>query len=182
MRKVTNSPVAQPDAEHARRGRGRPRKPDAMTNAQRQAAYRQRQRAITFNVTVTTNSDPADHIQILRAELSEVRHALVQLRHERDQLSAAAELHERQASGLRNQLARVEGELSSLKAVTAGNERGPCFEVMLKLLAMACARKPLKAQLDIRESDVWRNGVASASHVSDEQMKRVSAALAGRLT
>ena len=182
MRKVTNSPIAQPDAEHDRRGRGRPRKPDAMTNAQRQAAYRQRQRATSFNVTVTENDDPAHHMQILRAKLSEVRHALVQLRHERDQLFAAAELHERQASGLRSQLARVEGELSGLKTVTAGNERGPGFEVMLKLLAMACTRKPLKAQLVIRESDVWRNGVASASHVSDEQMKRVSAALAGRLT
>jgi hypothetical protein len=181
MRKVTDSPVAQPDTEHVRRGRGRPRKPNAMTNAQRQAAYRQRQRATSFNVTVMENDDPAHHMQILRAELSEVRHALVQLRHERDQLSAIAELHERQASGLRNQLAQAEGELSGLKAVTGGNERGPGFEVMLKLLAVACTRKPLKAQLAIRESDVWRNGVASASHVSDEQMKRVTAALAGSL-
>jgi hypothetical protein len=50
---------------------------------------------------------------------------------------------------------------------------------MLKLLAMACTRKPVKAQLAIRGSDVWRNGVAGASGVSDEQMKRVAAALAG---
>jgi hypothetical protein len=54
---------------------------------------------------------------------------------------------------------------------------------MFKLLAMACKRKPVRAQLDIRASDVWRDdGVASASDVSDEQMGRVVAALAGRLT
>lgn len=52
---------------------------------------------------------------------------------------------------------------------------------MLKLLAMACTRKPLKAQLAIRESQIWRNGVVSASGVSEEQMKQVAAALAGKL-
>jgi hypothetical protein len=33
------------------RGRGRPRKPGALTNAQRQAAYRARQRGVTPGVT-----------------------------------------------------------------------------------------------------------------------------------
>jgi hypothetical protein len=92
-------------------------------------------------------------MQTLRAELLEARHALAQLRVERERLSASA-----------------------------GHDSAPGFEVMLKLLAMACKRKPVNAQLAIRESDVWRNGVASASGVSDEQMKRVAAALAGNLT
>ena len=94
---------------------------------------------------------------------------------------AFAESYKRQASALRKQLARTEAELSTMKAATAGNECSPGFEVMLKLLAMACKRKPVNAQLAIRESDVWRNGVASASAVSDEQMKRIAAALAGNL-
>jgi len=166
MRNITNNQPAQPDTEPVRRGRGRPRKPDAMTNAQRQAAYRLRQRAASINVTVTKNSDRAHEMEILRAELDQ----------------AAAALHERQAAVLRKQLARAKAELSDLKAATAGNESAPGFEVMLKLLAMACKRKPVKAQLDIRESDVWRDGVAGASGVSDEQMKRVAAALAGNLT
>ncbi|ANB78107.1 hypothetical protein AYM40_37715 (plasmid) [Paraburkholderia phytofirmans OLGA172] len=83
---------------------------------------------------------------------------------------------------MRNQLARAEAELSALKAAVTDSEGAPGFDVMLKLLAMACARKPVKAQLAIRESDVWRDGVARASGVSDEQMKRLAAALAGNLT
>jgi PDZ domain of MCC-2 bdg protein for Usher syndrome len=168
MRNVTNNQPAKPDTEPVRRGRGRPRKPDALTNAQRQAAYRQRQQAASINVTVTKNSDRTREVQGLRAEL--------------DRASAAAESHKRQAAVLRKQLARAEAELSALKAATAGNESAPGFEVMLKLLAMACTRKPLKAQLVIRESVVWRDGVSGASGVSDEQMRRVAAALAGYLT
>jgi len=103
------------------------------------------------------------------------------LRAERDQVAAAVEMHKRQAAVLRTQLARAEAELNLMKAAAAGNESAPGFEVMLRLLAMACTRKPVKAQLAIRESDVWRNGVASASGVSDEQMKRLAAALAGNL-
>ena len=165
MRNVTNNGTAQAANPETKRGRGRPRKPDAMSNAQRQAAYRQRQREASINVTVTKNSDHPRETQILRAEL--------------DQASAAAESHKRQAAVLRKQLARAEAELSALKAATAGSESAPGFEVMLKLLAMACKRKPVNAQLAIRESDVWRDGVSGASGVSVEQMKRVGAALAG---
>jgi hypothetical protein len=43
-------------------------------------------------------------------------------------------------------------------------------------------REPVNAQLVIRASDVWRNGVAGASDVSEEQMKRVVTALSGNLT
>ena len=167
MRNVTNNQAAEFDPPAPKRGRGRPRKPDAMTNAQRQAAYRQRQRAASINVTVTKNDDPAQQLPTLSAE--------------REQ-AAAAESHERQVAMLRHKLARAEAQLSDLKTVTAGNGNAPDFEVMLKLLAMACTRKPLKAQLAIRESDLWRDGVARASGVSEAQMKRVAAALAGKLT
>ena len=88
-------------------------------------------------------------MKALRAELAEARRELAQLRFERDRLS-----------------------------FSAGNESAPNFEVVLKSLAMAGKRKPINAQLAIRESDVWRKGVGSASGVSDEQMKQVAAALA----
>lgn len=61
---------------------GAPRKPDAMTNAQRQAAYRQRQRVASISVTVTKNSDSANQMTALRAELAEARRELAQLRFE----------------------------------------------------------------------------------------------------
>jgi hypothetical protein len=121
MRDVTNNVAAKLGTEPVKRGRGRPRKPDAMTGAQRQAAYRERLRAASINITVTKNSDTADQIQILRAS------------------------HERQVSALRNQLAQADAELSALRSATTNSEGAPDFEVMLKLLAMACARKPVKA-------------------------------------
>jgi hypothetical protein len=158
MRNVTKNQATTLDTEPVKRGRGRPRKVDAMTGAQRQAAYRERQRAASINVTVTENNDQADQVQSLR------------------------ESHERQVAVLRKQLARTEAELTALKAATASNGDAPDFEIMLKLLAMACERKPVKAQLAIRESDLWRNGVAGTSSVTDAQMKRIAAALAGKLT
>ena len=182
MLNVTNNQAAMPDTEPVRRGRGRPKKPDALTGAQRQAAYRERQRAASINVTVTKNDNPTSQLQSLRAELSEANRALVQFRLERGQAFAAAASHSRKEALLRIRLARAEAELSDLKTATAGGGDAPGFEVMLKLLAMACERKPVKAQLAIRESDVWRNGVASKSSVSDKQMKRIAAALAGKLT
>lgn len=99
-----------------------------------------------------------------------------------DQAQILSQSLERQVSVLRKKLARAEAELSTLKAAATDSAGAPGFDVMLRLLAMACARKPVKAQLAIRESDVWRDGVTSASGVSDVQMRRVAAALAGKLT
>lgn len=62
--------------------------------------------------------------------------------------------------------------MSSGSSPSAFISRTPAFEVVPKLLAMACTRKAVKAQLAIRESEVWRTGVARASGVSDKQMKR----------
>jgi len=90
MRNVTNNETAQSSNQESKRNRGRPRKPDAMSNAQRQAAYRQRQRAASINVTVTKNDGLPRQMQILRAELSEARHALTRLRLEQEQASVAA--------------------------------------------------------------------------------------------
>lgn len=59
-----------------KRPRGRPRKPDALTNAQRQAAYRARQKVAgraAQSVTVTKNSPDA-----LAQECARLREALAQ--------------------------------------------------------------------------------------------------------
>lgn len=54
-----------------KRGRGRPRKPDALTNAQRQAAYRARHKASDKSVTVTKKEYDA-----MRRECEQLREAL----------------------------------------------------------------------------------------------------------
>ena len=83
MRHVTNNLAAKPETEKAKRGRGRPRKPDAMTGAQRQAAYRERLRAASINVTVKEMVPPpaGAHDALLR-ECERLRGELAQARRE----------------------------------------------------------------------------------------------------
>ncbi|WP_157697734.1 hypothetical protein [Caballeronia calidae] len=80
-----------------KRGRGRPRKPDAMTNAQRQAAFRARQKAITVSVTVTENkrstSKSRDELsrenERLRADLADLQAKLRIAERERSEARSA---------------------------------------------------------------------------------------------
>ncbi|SOE97633.1 hypothetical protein SAMN05414139_10778 [Burkholderia sp. D7] len=91
MRHVTNNLAAEPKTEPARRGRGRPRKSDAMTGAQRQSAYRERLRAASINVTVTEIAQhPAGAHDARVRECEQLRGDLAQARRELDGLSRAA--------------------------------------------------------------------------------------------
>ncbi|MFJ4290337.1 hypothetical protein ACIP1U_11180 [Cupriavidus sp. NPDC089707] len=89
MRDVTDNRTGELDVE-VKRGRGRPRKPDAMTNAQRQAAYRARHRQ---SVTVTKNV-PAS-LELAEGEISQLIAESAELRAELDATKAElAEAHE----------------------------------------------------------------------------------------
>jgi len=70
-----------------KRGRGRPRKPDAMSNAQRQAAWRARHRAEKA-ATVTKNVPPA--VDALQAECERLRSELAQARRQLESMPRAA--------------------------------------------------------------------------------------------
>jgi hypothetical protein len=73
-----------------KRGRGRPRKPDAMSNAERQAAWRARHGPRTKSVTVTKNiPPPADAHDALVLECEQLRGELVQARRELKTVSRA---------------------------------------------------------------------------------------------
>jgi len=90
MRNVTNNLAAKPETEPAMRGRGRPRKPDAMTGAQRQAAYRERLRAASITVTVTEiTQPPTDAPDTWVRECQRLRGELAQARRELEGLSRA---------------------------------------------------------------------------------------------
>src|ERR1700675_1720604 len=99
MRTLTNK-ADNVDTPQIRRARGRPRKPDALSNAQRQAAYRQRKRDASINVTVTENERPAQREQNSLAQLSASRQALAQIRLERDRDLPAANPHKATACPL----------------------------------------------------------------------------------
>jgi len=115
MRDVTDNVTGELDVE-VKRGRGRPRKADAMTNAERQAAYRVRQRQA---VTVTKNApaprlvvDQVDaydecrlEVDALRAELAEAHETIDELNDELIPLRAMkARLDEVDGADLEGQL------------------------------------------------------------------------------
>jgi hypothetical protein len=56
-----------------KRSRGRPRKPDALSNAERQAAWRARYGARTKSVTVTKNIAPPAEAHALVRECEQLR-------------------------------------------------------------------------------------------------------------
>jgi hypothetical protein len=71
-----------------KRGRGRPRKPDAMSNAERQAAWRTRHKARTISVAVTTNIPRAvGSLDALVREREQPRGELARARREPDAVS-----------------------------------------------------------------------------------------------
>jgi hypothetical protein len=73
-----------------KRGRGLPRKNDAMSNAERQAAWRARHGVRNKSVTVTKNSPPpaGAHDTLVR-ECAQLRNELAQARHELEAVSRA---------------------------------------------------------------------------------------------
>lgn len=162
----------------AKRGRGRPPKPDALTNAQRQAAYRARKRDDPSKAEEAKSGGSNAEMRGLRADLVQTRESL---RLEQENALAASKSHERQAALLRKRVVLVEEELRHLKANLKANEGAPAFEVMLQLLAMACVRKSVNAQIAIRDSEIWKKGVVRASNVTEEQMRRLAAALKGKI-
>jgi hypothetical protein len=73
-----------------KRGRGRPRKPDAMSNAERQAAWRARQGVREKSVTVTKNTpSPAEAPDALVRECEQLRGELARTRRELEAVSRA---------------------------------------------------------------------------------------------
>ncbi|MFL9936321.1 hypothetical protein P0D88_46690 [Paraburkholderia sp. RL18-103-BIB-C] len=73
-----------------KRGRGRPRKPDAMSNAERQAAWRARDGARTKSVTVTKNIlPPASAHDALVRECEQLRGELERARRKLETASRA---------------------------------------------------------------------------------------------
>ncbi|WP_260505026.1 hypothetical protein [Ralstonia pseudosolanacearum] len=141
MRDVTDNVTVDLPGMEQKRGRGRPRKAHAMTNAERQAAYRARRRAqqpVDRSVTVTKMPVEVDAYDECRLEVERLRAELVALRlkaerHEVElnNVFALADLKEDQrqealaeAEGLRIQLSKALSEvkrLNSKKSVTPSN-------------------------------------------------------------
>jgi hypothetical protein len=126
------------DGVTEKRGRGRPRKADALTNAQRQAAFRARRKAAGQAVTVTKNSavvaDGYDELVLendrLREELAQAKRELAELR-QAFRVPVGTKWSYRQITAVAERLIRRDKESAS-KAAHAG-------ETNMKMLAEGCA-------------------------------------------
>lgn len=121
MRDVTDNRTGELAVGEVKRGRGRPRKPDALSNAERQAAYRARRRTEYVSPMHRAVVDPEalqdvaeleDEMAELKAELAEQRNLVAKL-----QRSHAAGLANE--NRLRRQVALAEEERSKAFAANA---------------------------------------------------------------
>jgi hypothetical protein len=102
-----------------KRGRGRPRKPDALSNAERQAAWRARHGARTKSVTVTKNiHPPAETHDALVLECEQLRGELARARHELESVSPATP-----SARAPSDMAAVLGRLPSPEDAGSGERR-----------------------------------------------------------
>lgn len=198
MRDVTDNATGELDVE-VKRGRGRPRKADALTNAQRQAAYRARKRNA---VTVTENTPaPRLEVDVLHAELAVAHKMIDELQAQVGRLQDVRKRdrgQERQAKtggghaelmAERNQLQQqvamltdradlLERQASAAaqsKSVTR-NENPVSFAVMVELLTRASKASTRAERQAIFETSTWTDGVVRAD-TSDDQVHQVRVAI-----
>ncbi|MDO3532413.1 hypothetical protein ACNRBH_09605 [Ralstonia pseudosolanacearum] len=138
MRDVTDNVTGELPGVERKRGRGRPRKAHAMTNAERQAAFRARRKAeqpSDRSVTVTKKvaevdayDDCQEQVDALRFELAETVQAhnqvvaqLDEARREKDIAWRVMREQRDQAEELGRELLRLKKRLLQEKSVTPSN-------------------------------------------------------------
>lgn len=152
MRDVTEKTVATKQAaQKPKRGRGRPKKPDALTNAQRQAAYRARH---AKSVTVTESlappaSPPAPATnEALRKELDAARSIIADLEAQKARIQG--ELYE-----ANQKLARAEERARKSVTRNENTDSGDTLEMAMQLLEIACKRKTAQGRMQLYRSKAW---------------------------
>lgn len=156
MRDVTDNRTGELEVGESKRGRGRPRKADAMTNAERQAAYRARRRAERVRPMDRAVCDPEalldvadleDDMAELRAELDATKAELAEAHETVDELQAA--------------IGELNGELELVK-----EERNKAFVTNIglrdELLPLRDRLASLQVRLDVSEADAAKKGKALA--------------------
>src|SRR5260370_39640423 len=105
--------------------------------------------------------------------MSNPKKEATRLRLERDAALVEAQRFKKDALRVAQRLARAEAALSRRGPSRLNDQNEPSpFEVMLRLLALACKRKSSKAQREIRASNVWQDGIVPAPYVSQVRLNR----------
>ncbi|ARK49169.1 hypothetical protein [Burkholderia pseudomallei] len=161
-----------------KRGRGRPRKQGgAMTNAQRQAAYRARNKAIGNPVTVTKNIPAAaDGYDELVLENDRLREELAQVR--RDLEAAKRPIVGAQRSPQPAGQGVITVTDAVREAIPAQSQLGRRKLTFTVDEAMRCALERLAADVGVSRADAlerlvyWADESVLKSFVSDEMFNR----------
>lgn len=159
MRDVTDNVTGELDVE-VKRGRGRPRKADALSNSERQAAYRARRRAervspmhrpVVDEEALLDVADLEDDMAELRAELdatkaelAEAHETIGELNDELIPLRAANARLEEEVIEVNKRFVELVQELTEARERAKGapkksvtrNEKGPSNEQWAQLLAV----------------------------------------------
>lgn len=197
MRDVTDNVTVDLPGMEQKRGRGRPRKAHAMTNAERQAAFRARRKAeqpSDRSVTVTKKVAEVDayddcqkQVDALRFELAETVQAhnqvvaqLDEVRREKDIAWRGMREQRDKAEELGREVLQLKKRLLQEKSVTPSNGNPVSFAAMVDLLSQAAKARSKSALLDIREGISWKDGVVGNTKVTDNQLAQLIAAMTRR--
>jgi hypothetical protein len=171
MRDVTDNVTGELPGVEQKRGRGRPRKAHAMTNAERQAAYRarrkQQQGAADRSVTVTKKisevdayDDCQEQVDALRFELAQVVKAHNKMAERLGEVVREKEIALREMRAKRDKAEELSRELFQLKkkllqekSVTSGNDNSLMFADLVSVVGQACAvNRPERWRSELLES------------------------------
>ncbi|MDB0570274.1 hypothetical protein LBW59_05720 [Ralstonia solanacearum] len=174
MRDVTDNVTGELPGVEQKRGRGRPRKAHAMTNAERQAAFRARRKvqqpvegkSVTKRMTVTEMLSDVDAYDECRLEVDALRAELVATRRqvelaevernkafaENDELRKALRLSREERNDAVKELTN---KLADSKSVTPSNGNSSdrvVLQLVLQLLALACKGKKAAGRVELLKS------------------------------
>jgi len=184
MRDVTDNRTGELGGIEVKRGRGRPRKEGAMSNAERQAAFRARRRA--NDVTVTKSLHSADdyaeelrlEVEALRAELAEAHETIDELNDELIPLRATTKRLGDEVDELNLQFVRLIDERDeareiakkgAAKSVTR-NGNPVDFDFMLEIVARVRKARNWRQRHDIATLPGWGRFVGREA--TTEEMRR----------
>jgi len=205
MRDVTDNVTGELEVM-VKRGRGRPRKEGALTNAQRQAAYRARKANIRNSRDVTLSVSQAstlvDTYDECRLEVEDLRAELAEAHETIDEMTAQAGVMRYQVESLqgdlkrevqrstrkdfelgkvREEYAQLEKAAMAVKSVTpAGNVNSQQFHALLSLLDEACKVRRSESVARIVKAPAWPELVAGELALSKRLREDLERAVMGQ--
>ncbi|WP_425219091.1 hypothetical protein [Ralstonia solanacearum] len=181
MRDVTDNVTGELSGVEQKRGRGRPRKAHAMSNAERQAAFRARRKAqqpveaksVTKRMTVTEMLSDVDaydecrfEVESLRGELADLKVRCARLQKELDltiqERGKAYDLADFKEDQRQELVAELDALKASKKSVTPSNGNSVELPFVLSLLTLARKRRVEDRTVFLNTRE-WREFCACAT-------------------